>query len=188
MVPITLPRGFARGGVYNKVMAILSRLLRFAFAVAFCGCAIFPADVLSNKSLTCKYSFREVLLVTDSSSLALTVFGTLTFDGNGGFTYSGQQLTGNAAPASASGRGTYSVEPSGLATMSDPLRSDTTINIRVGANALVGSNTETGSTICSLLAALHAASSATSASTLNGPYWVASLEFANGSFTTRRQT
>src|SRR5258708_26735432 len=103
MVPITLPRGFARGGVYNKVMAILSRLLRFACAVAFCGCAILPADVLSTKSLTGKYSFREVLLVTDASSLALTVFGTLTFDGNGGFTYSGQRLSANPTPSSPRG-------------------------------------------------------------------------------------
>src|SRR5258708_37457919 len=98
MLPITLPRGFARCGVYNKVMAILSRLLRFALAAGFCGCAILPADVLSNKSLTGKYSFREVLLVTDSSSLALTVFGTLTFEVNCGFPYSGTQLTGKSTP------------------------------------------------------------------------------------------
>src|SRR5258706_10804168 len=110
MLPITLPRGFARGGVYNKVMAILSRLLRFAFAVALCGCAILPADVLSNKSLTGKYFFREVLLVTDGSQ-SLTIFGSATFDGNGNFSYLGQQLTGNAAPSIASGSGTYSVEP-----------------------------------------------------------------------------
>jgi uncharacterized protein (TIGR03437 family) len=169
-------------------MAILSRLLRFAFTAALFGCAILPADVLSNKSLTGKYSFREVLLVTDASQ-TLTAFGTLTFDGNGGFTYSGQQLTGNAAPASVSGSGlTYSVEPSGLATMSDPLRSGTTINLRVGTNALVGSNTETGNNVFSLLAAVAAPSSATSASTLSGPYEVASLEFANGSFSTRRET
>jgi uncharacterized protein (TIGR03437 family) len=165
-------------------MAILFRL---AFAVLVCGCAILPADVLSNKSLTGKYSFREVLLVTDASQ-TLTIFGTLTFDGNGGFTYSGQQLTGTAAPASASGTGTYSVEPSGLATMSDPLRSGTTINVRVGTNAVVGSNTETGNNVFSMLAAVAAPSSATNAGTLNGPYRVASLEFANGSFNTRRET
>jgi uncharacterized protein (TIGR03437 family) len=165
-------------------MAILFRLV---FTVMVCGCAILPADVLSNKSLTGKYSFREVLLVTDASQ-TLTVFGTLTFDGNGNFTYSGQQLTGTAAPASASGNGTYSVEPSGLATMSDPLRSGTTINVRVGTNAVVGSNTETGNNVFSMFAAVAAPSSATNASTLSGPYWVASLEFANGSFNTRRET
>jgi uncharacterized protein (TIGR03437 family) len=165
-------------------MAILFRL---AFAAALCGCAILPADVLSNKSLTGKYSFREVLLVTDASQ-TLTVFGTLTFDGNGGFTYSGQQLTGNAAPAGASGTGTYSVEPSGLATMSDPLRSGTTINVRVGTNAVVGSNTETGNNVFSMFAAVAAPASVTNAGTLSGPYRVASLEFANGSFNTRRET
>jgi len=162
-------------------------LLRLAFSVLVCGCAILPADVLSNKSLTGKYSFREVLLVTDASQ-TLTVFGTLTFDGNGAFTYSGQQLTGTAAPASVSGNGTYSVEPSGLATMSDPLRSGTTINVRVGTNAVVGSNTETGNNVVSMLAAVATPSSATNAGTLNGPYRVASLEFANGSFNTRRET
>jgi uncharacterized protein (TIGR03437 family) len=165
-------------------MAILFRL---AFTVVVCGCAILPADVLSNKSLTGKYSFREVLLVTDASQ-TLTAFGTMTFDGNGNFTYSGQQLSGNAAPASASGNGTYSVEPSGLATISDPLRSGTTINVRVGANAVVGSNTEAGNNVVSMFAAVAAPASATNAGTLNGPYRVASLEFANGSFNTRRET
>jgi len=165
-------------------MAILSRL---TFAVVVCGCALLPADVLSNKSLTGKYSFREVLLVTDASQ-TLTIFGTLTFDGNGGLTYSGQQLTGTAAPASVSGTGTYSVEPSGLATMSDPLRSGTTINVRVGTNAVVGSNTEAGNNVVSMFAAVAAPATATNAGTLNGPYRVASLEFANGSFNTRRET
>jgi len=170
-------------------MAILSRLLRFAFAAGLCGCAILSADVLSNKSLTGKYSFREVLLVTDASQ-TLTVFGTLIFDGNtpGTFTYSGQQLTGASAPSSVSGSGTYSVEPSGLATMNDPLRSGTTINARVGTNALVGSNTEAGNNVVSMLAAVAAPSSATNAGTLNGTYQVASLEFANGSFASRRET
>ncbi len=176
-------------GVYNEVMAILFRLMRFAFAAGLCGVAILHADVLSNKSLTGKYFFREVLLVTDAPSQTLTIFGTLTFDAtNGNFTYSGQQLTGTAAPASVSGPGTYSVEPSGLATLSDPLRSGTTINARVGTNALVGSNTETGNNVVSMFAAVAAPSSATNAATLSGTFQVASLEFANGSFNSRRET
>jgi uncharacterized protein (TIGR03437 family) len=169
-------------------MAILFRLMRFAFAAGLCSVAILHADVLSNKSLTGKYFFREVLLVTDASAQTLTIFGTLTFDGNGSFTYSAQQLTGSAAPASVSGTGTYSIEPSGLATMSDPLRNGTTINTRVGANALVGSNTEAGNNVVSMFAAVAVPSSATTAGTLSGTFQVASLEFANGSLSSRRGT
>jgi uncharacterized protein (TIGR03437 family) len=169
-------------------MANSFRLMCFAFAAGLCGGTMLHADVLSNKSLTGKYSFREVLLATDTSQ-TLTIFGTLTFDGNGNFTYSGQQLTGTAAPASVSGTGgTYSVEASGLATISDPLRSGSTINARVGTNALVGSNTEAGNNAFSMFAAVAAPSSATNAGTLNGTYKLASLEFANGSFNTRRET
>jgi len=150
------------------------------------ACAV-QAQTPTNKSLTGKYLFREVLLVTDTPQ-TLGFFGTLTFDGNGGFTYSGQSLTGNAAPSNANGNGTYSVDPSGSLTMSDPLRSGSTVNARLGSGVLLGSNTEAGNNVNSMLIAVAAPSPATNTSTLNGTYRVASLEFLNGDFTSRRET
>jgi len=145
------------------------------------------AQTLSNKSLTGKYAVREVLLATDTSQYS-TFFGTLTFDGNGGVTYSGQQLTGTNAPANVSNSGTYSVDAGGVVTLSDPLRSGSTVNARLGSGVLVGSNTESGNNVFSMLVAVAAPASATSTSTLTGTYWVASLEFLNGDPGSTRET
>ena len=48
------------------------------------------AQVSTNASLTGKYSFREVLLITDGTATVTTTTsgsGTLTFDGNGTYRY-----------------------------------------------------------------------------------------------------
>jgi uncharacterized protein (TIGR03437 family) len=80
------------------------------------------------------------------------------------------------------------VDSGGVVTMSDPLRSGATVNARVGNGALVGSNTEAGNNVNSILVAVAAPSSATSASTLSGTYRVASFEFLSGNFGSRKQT
>jgi len=144
-------------------------------------------QTLSNKSLTGKYFFREVLLATDTSQ-TLTLAGTMTFDGNANIAIAGQSLTGTAAPATLASNGTYSVDSGGIVTISDPLRSGSTINARLGQSALVGSNTETGNNVFSIFIALAASTSSVNASALNGTYWIASLEFLNGSLTSRRET
>src|ERR1700676_24102 len=80
------------------------------------------AQVPDAKSLSGKYFFREFLLASDSSP-AGSVSATLSFDGNGAFTFQGQQLTGANGPTTASGTGTYSVNSSGSFILSpDPLR------------------------------------------------------------------
>ena len=129
------------------------------------------AQTSSNKSLTGKYFYREVLLVTDASQPILSGSGSLTFDGNGGFA-----------------GGTYAVDSSGAVTMTDPLRSGSTINARLGTGALIGSNTEAGNNVFSIFVAAPAPTAAVSASVLNGTYWIASLEFLNGSFAFERET
>src|SRR5215472_9565010 len=92
------------------------------------ACLTLSAQTLSNKSLTGKYWFRELLISTDSGTQVQTLFGSLTFDGNGGFTYSAQLLAGASAPANSSGaNGAYSVQPGGQATLSDPLRTGTQV-------------------------------------------------------------
>jgi uncharacterized protein (TIGR03437 family) len=136
-----------------------------------CACFALTAQTPSNKSLSGKYFYHEVLLVTDASQPVLSGDGSLTFDGNGGFA-----------------AGTYSVDPSGAVTMTDPLRSGATINARLGTGALIGSNTEAGNNVFSIFVAVPAPASAMSASVLNGTYWIASLEFVNGSFALKRQT
>ena len=168
-------------GVYNDSM--VSRLCALA---GFCACL--SGQVLSNKSLTGKYFFREVLLASDTPQVQ-SAFGTLTFDGNGSFSLTSQQLTDGSAPVNGNANNlTYSVDAAGLVTMSDPLRSGTTVNARLGNGALTGSNTEAGNNVFSILVAVAAPSSPVNAGTLAGSYWMASLEFTNGALSARRQT
>jgi uncharacterized protein (TIGR03437 family) len=151
--------------VYNYSMAIRLGL------IWICACFALRAQTPPNKSLTGKYFYHELLLVTDGSQPILSGDGTLTFDGNGG-------VTGGA----------YSVDSSGAVTLTDPLRNGATINARLGTGALIGSNTEAGNDVFSIFVAVPAPASAVSASVLNGTYWIASLEFVNGSFAFERET
>jgi uncharacterized protein (TIGR03437 family) len=136
-----------------------------------CACFALTAQTPSNKSLTGKYFYHEVMLVTDATQPAMSSDGSLTFDGNGG-------MTG----------GTYSVDSSGAVTITDPLRTGASINARLGTSALIGSSTEAGNNVFSIFVAVPAPASAVTASVLNGTYWIASLEFVNGSFSLKRQT
>ncbi|MCU1338783.1 MAG: hypothetical protein JWO19_4364, partial [Bryobacterales bacterium] len=153
---------------------------------------ISAAQVSSNASLSGQYYFRQVLLITDSGGTNVTDtrsgFGTLTFDGNGNFTINGQQLIGTAAPVALTGSGTYSVKSGGVTTLSNPLRTGTTINARLGVGALVGSSTEAGATVFDLFLAIPVPSTPVSLGTLNGPYWISSLEFPNGGTANIRNT
>jgi hypothetical protein len=140
-----------------------------------------PAQVSRNLSLSGKYFFRQLLLVTDSAANVTdtrTGFGTLTFDGKGSFTFSGQQLVGTGAPAALSGSGTYTVNPGGFVTLANPLRSGSTVNARLGVGALIGSSTEAGATVFDLLIAIPAPASAPAA--VFGAYWISTLELPNG--------
>ena len=142
----------------------------------------------SNASLNGKYWFREVLVATDTGQ-AQTLFGSLTSNGTGGFTYSGQQLTGTSTPSAASGASAaYIVQSSGMMTMSDPLRASGQLNARLGNGVLVGSNTEAGNNVVSIFVAAQAPSSSVTSSVLNGTYWIASLEFVNGDVNFTRET
>ena len=146
------------------------------------------AQVPDNKSLNGKFYFREVQLTTDSGETR-SLSGSITFDGNGNFTWQGQLLVGQTAPAATNGpASTYSVKPSGFVTLSDPLRTGATLNARLGGGALIGSDTEAGNNVFSMFTALPAPSVSLSTSTLSGSYWIASLEFLNGSQTATRET
>jgi len=149
------------------------------------------AQVSNNQSLTGKYYFRHVLLVTDGSTNVTdtrSAGGTLTFDGNGNFTVSAQQLVGTAAAVTLTVNGTYTVKPGGFVTMTNPQRAGSTVNARLGATALVGSSTEAGATVFDLLIAIPAATSTLSNATLSGGYTISSLEFPSGGLANIRNT
>jgi uncharacterized protein (TIGR03437 family) len=155
------------------------------------------AQVSTNASLSGKYFFRQVALLTSatpaggSASISQTesAWGTLTFNGLGGFTVSGSQLAGATASTTLSGTGTYTVNPGGIVTLSDPLLPGVTINARLGANGLlVGSATEAGPNTFDLFIAFLGAVNPVTNRTLNGSYWISSLEFPNGGVANVRDT
>jgi uncharacterized protein (TIGR03437 family) len=156
------------------------------------GAVVCQAQISSNQSLNGKYFFRQVMLVTDGSTSAnvtntISGEGSITFDGNGNFAVSGQQISGTTAAASLTVNGTYAVSPGGFMTLSNPLKSGVTLNARLGQGAVVGSSTEAGPTIFDIFIAIPAPVGASNV-TMLGSYWVSSLEFPGGGLANVRNT
>jgi uncharacterized protein (TIGR03437 family) len=137
------------------------------------------SQVLTNQYLSGKYYLRQVSLVVgaDGSAQAQSLLATVTFDGAGGYTFTAQQVAGGGAPAAVTGSGKYSVDPAGFVTMDSPLRKGTSVNARIGPEALLGSSTESADGTYDLLVAIPAPSKPP---TLSGSYWAATLEFPGG--------
>jgi uncharacterized protein (TIGR03437 family) len=150
--------------------------------------SVVSAQTLTNQSLTGKFFFRYVSIGSDSSGNATdprSLLGTITFDGNGNYSFNGQAVMGAAAAASATGTGVYAVDPAGDVTMDSPLRSGDKVNARLSVEALIGSGTATTDNTFDMLVAIPAPSGA---ATLTGPYWMVTLEFPGGSVANARNT
>ncbi len=165
----------------------LKTLLLIATSAAACR-----GQISTNQSLSGKYFFRQVMLLTDGSTApnvtnTTSGEGSITFDGNGNFAVSGQQLSGTAAAVSLTGNGTYAVNPGGFMTLSNPLKSGVTLNARLGQGAVVGSSTEAGPSVFDIFIAIPAATGASNV-TMLGSYWVSGLEFPGGGLTNIRNT
>jgi hypothetical protein len=149
---------------------------------------IISAQTLSNQSLSGKFFFRYVSIGSDSSGNATdprSLLGTMTLDGSGHYSFTGQTVVGGGAAASATGTGAYSVDPAGDVTMDSPIRTGDKVNARLSAEALIGSGTETTDNTFDMLVAIPAPTAAT---TLTGPYWVVTLEFPGGLVANARNT
>jgi uncharacterized protein (TIGR03437 family) len=162
------------------------------FLLVAAGAGVAWGQISSNQSLNGKYFFRQVMLVTDGSTSpnvtnTISGSGTLTFDGNGNFMISGQQLVGTAGAVALTGSGTYTVNPGGFTTMTNPLKSGVTLNARLGQGAVVGSSTEAGPTVFDIFIAIPAPTGGSNGS-LSGTYWVSSLEFPGGGLANIRNT
>jgi uncharacterized protein (TIGR03437 family) len=165
----------------------LPALLAGAFLLAGTATA---QQLPSNASVQGTYNFRYLGANATSNDVALSFQGTITFDGktdangNGTFTVSGQGAGATAGPAA---NNIYGVFSSGLLYMNNPFDStgNTFLYGGVGSGAIVASSTDTF--YCDLLVAIPVATSASTA-TLNGKYWLASLDFLGGNFNQTRDT
>lgn len=150
------------------------------------------AQVSTNQSLNGKYFFRQVMLTTDGSTApnvtnTVSGEGTITFDGNGNFAVSGQQISGTSAAVALTVSGTYTVNPGGFMTLANPLKSGVTLNARFGQGSVVGSSTEAGPSVFDIFIAIPAPVGASNVILL-GSYWVSSLEFPGGGVANVRNT
>jgi len=159
-----------------------ARLLGLVLAL---GMPMAWGQVSSNQSLSGKYFFRHVMLTTDSSGNltdSRSASGTITFNGNGGFTFTAQQIVGTNAAAPLTGNnGSYTVKAGGFVTLTNPQKSGVLVNARLGPQGLIGASTESGTTLYDLLLAIPAPTQTMSAGSLTGTYYVSTLEFPNAS-------
>src|SRR5260370_25612681 len=148
------------------------------------------ADTLNNQNLKGNYYFRHVSLGTDGVNPgnltdARSLIGSISFDGSGNYSFTGQQLTGINAATSQTGKGTYSLDPGGFLSLDSPLRTGAKINARFGTEAIIGSSTESSDNTYDLFVAIPAPASG---AIFSGPYNCMSLEFPGGSTANMRST
>jgi hypothetical protein len=103
-------------GVYDGIMNNRTGCWGLVFALGMAGLS--GAQTLSNQTLMGKYYFRHVSPGTDAGNPAnltdpRSLIGSITFDGAGKYSFSGQQVTGTGAATAASGSGNYAVDPGG---------------------------------------------------------------------------
>ena len=169
-------------------MAIMSKPAGWSWVVlagllgGFLGAFHADAQTLNNQSLSGKYYFRHLSLGTDGvhpGSLPdpRTLTGTLIFDGKGGYSFTGQQLTGVGAPVSQSGSGSYAMDAGGFLILDSPLRAGQRVNARYAAEAVVGSSTESTDNTYDLFVAVPAPASGAA---FTGTYNCMTLEFPGG--------
>ncbi|HUI54177.1 MAG TPA: IPT/TIG domain-containing protein [Bryobacteraceae bacterium] len=159
-------------------------------ALAVLTAGTISAQTLTNQSLSGKYFFRHVSVGTDSSGNltdARSLIGTMTFDGAGNYSYTGQQVIGSGTATTLSNSGKYTVDPAGFVTMDNPQRSGAKINARLGSSMLAGSTTETTDNTFDLFGAVLAPTAAVGG-TLAGPYYAVTLEFPGATTANARNT
>ena len=170
------------------------RIRSSAWFLMFAGAMM--GQTLDNQTLKGKFFFRHVLFTTDTSENITDIrslSGTITFGGDGTFTFNGQQTAGTNAPAALSGPGQYTVSPAGIISLTNPQDTSLTVNARYGVVStnepmVIGSSTEATGNTFDLLIAVAAPSGLTFDSALSGSYFVATLSFPAGSGTAVRDT
>ena len=106
-------------------------------------------DNSANNTLNGAYFVRHILTTVDGNTGAITravsLTGTMTFDGNGNYKFAGQELdsTVGTTAAAYSTTGNYSVSASGLLQLQNPIdNTDTEYGGVGGANEIIASSTE----------------------------------------------
>jgi uncharacterized protein (TIGR03437 family) len=177
-----------------------SRTISYAIAAAATILLVGPAAAQLPSNATVKGSYNVRYLGSNAANspndVAVGFSGTITFDGSGNFTVSGQGVSGTGKSAlKFLTTGQYSVLSNGIFQMTNPFdvqgvttfaQTGTVLYGGVGANGvLIASSTDTY--YVDLFVGVPAATSGSN-STLSGTYYIGHLEFLNGDFTQNRDT
>ena len=169
----------------HKLFKILG-LAAILMAAANFQSAAQSFDDSGDGNLTGDFLVREVLLTnidqtTSDVGRAISIIGVMTFDGLGGYDFSGQIMdTDTGSVESFSTSGTYAVASNGLAIIQDPIDPndyDFGATGVIGPSALVASATEGAHK--SIFVAIPAGSPTTNAS-VAGTYDAAFIDFLQG--------
>jgi len=164
---------------------------RLIAALTLISSELLLAQAPSNTTLNGKYFARHLLLTTSAAGTLgemRTFYGSLTFNGAGGYSFVGSQIVGAAAPVALSGSGTYTVRSTGYVTLSNLQRAGSEIYAGVGPGAVVGSTTEGSGGVADLFIAIPAPAGTVNNLSLTGAYQGQTLEFPGGSAVNLRNT
>jgi uncharacterized protein (TIGR03437 family) len=141
-----------------------------------------------NSMVSGTYYVRQVSVGTDTTGNVVdprSVIGTVTFDGAGNYSFTGQSAqNGAAVPQTANG--VYVADTAGMISIDSLVRSGEKINARFSSEAIIGSTTESASTAFDIFLAIPAPNSSNKNGSFTGSYPAATLEFPSGSFATAR--
>ena len=139
-------------------------------------------QTIGNSSVSGPYFFRQLEFSTDSLGNvtgSVASLGTIAFDGVGTYQVNAIQTVGNQQATPLTGGGSYSVQSSGVMTLSNPQRNGYTVNARLGTELILGSTTESADNTFDLFAAIPAPAVGQGGNLLSGIYSSASFELQN---------
>ncbi|MCU1335079.1 MAG: hypothetical protein JWO19_660 [Bryobacterales bacterium] len=141
----------------------------------------FAWDSSGNGMLSGTYNFREVMWRYNADLHRVAIYGTIVFDGNGGYTLTSRVMdSNNTSPQSFSTTGAYRISASGMGYLDDPIRpssgnANSTVWGIVSQGIFIGSSTD--DRINNMFVAAQAPASAPTNASFNGNYWAAAVNY-----------
>ena len=164
-------------------------------------------DTSGNGLLNGPYYFRQVAWTVGDSAgdlqEAVSVYGTITFDGKGNYSINGQVNDSSSSQPSCGTKaltasGTYTIASSGYGSLDSPLNSPCKLSPKdavfglVSHGIFIGSSTENGSGYNDMFVAAPLGSPAPTNATFNGTYNMVDIDFtavgAQGGIVYNRQS
>ncbi len=171
-------------------LSLLALLFAAAAHITFAADAV-AWDSSGDTLLSGTYNFREVMWDNRGDLHRVAIYGTIQFDGTGGYTLNSTVMDSNniGSTQTFSTAGAYRISASGMGFLDDPIRSSaaspsSTVWGLVSQGIFIGSSTDDG--INNLFIAAPAPASAQNNASFHGSYWAAAVNLPDNSATQAR--